>query len=89
MPDPTYGPHYDYEWMNAGHEFGEFASEMAPLIKEFGTMFGLIPQQPQSPEPQTIVVQPKPWYESLQSLPPWLLGAAAGLGVLIVFKALE
>ena len=84
---PTYTPqgqNYGYEWMNATQQTADLLDQIFPVIQEYADAFGLMPKP--EPQPQTVVVQPKPWYEDL---PPWVWGAAAVVGVVLVVKLLE
>ncbi len=76
---------YDYEWMNAAQETAGLLEELFPVVQQYGDLFGLLPKD-QPTQPQTVVVQPKPWYEDL---PPWVWGVAAAVGALVLFRVLE
>lgn len=87
MPAYTTQGGYDYEWMNAASQFNDLLKEFMPTLEELGDMFGLMPKEsPPQPEPQTIRVEPRPWYEDL---PPWVWGVGAAVGAVLLLKLLE
>jgi len=80
----TFDETYNYEWMRATSQFNHLLQEFIPTLESLGEIFGFLPQE--EPEPQSIVVEPRPWYEDV---PPWAWGAAAAVGAVLLIKLLE